>query len=74
MSQLLQQARASLLAPAGIDDGELSRLMGRILDHHVDYADLYFQYSRHESWSLEEGQVKSGSHDIEQGVGIRGQR
>ena len=71
MSQLLEQARASLLAPAGIDDGELSRLMGRILDHHVDYADLYFQYSRHESWSLEEGQVKSGSHDIEQGVGIR---
>ena len=71
MSQLLQQARASLLAPAGIEDGELSRLMGRILDHNVDYADLYFQYSRHESWSLEEGQVKSGSHDIEQGVGIR---
>jgi TldD protein len=71
MSQLLEQARASLLAPAGIDDGTLTRLMGRILDHHVDYADLYFQYSRHESWSLEEGQVKSGSHDIEQGVGIR---
>ncbi len=71
MSQLLQQARASLLAPAGIDDGELTRLMGRLMDHQVDYADLYFQYSRHESWSLEEGQVKSGSHDIEQGVGIR---
>jgi TldD protein len=71
MSQLLQQARASLLTPAGIDDNELTRLMGRLLDHQVDYADLYFQYSRHESWSLEEGQVKSGSHDIEQGVGIR---
>jgi TldD protein len=37
----------------------------------VDYGDLYFQYSRHESWSLEEGKVKSGSHSIEQGVGVR---
>ena len=71
MSDLVQQARDFLLAPAGIGAGELERLMGRILDYQVDYADLYFQYSRHESWALEEGQVKSGSHDIEQGVGIR---
>jgi TldD protein len=71
MTDLLQQARGSLLVPAGIGDAELEGLMGRILNHHVDYADLYFQYSRHESWSLEEGQVKSGSHNIEQGVGVR---
>ena len=71
MSDLVQQARDFLLAPAGIGASELERLMGRILDYQVDYADLYFQYSRHESWALEEGQVKSGSHDIEQGVGIR---
>src|SRR5258706_5550671 len=37
----------------------------------VDYADLYFQYSRSEGWSLEEGIVKSGSFNIEQGVGVR---
>jgi TldD protein len=37
----------------------------------VDYADLYFQYSRFEGWSLEEGIVKSGSFNIEQGVGVR---
>src|SRR4051812_49908085 len=37
----------------------------------VDYADLYFQYSRYEGWSLEEGIVKSGSFNIEQGVGVR---
>jgi TldD protein len=41
------------------------------MDHHVDYADLYFQYTRSEGWSLEEGQVKSGSFNIEQGVGVR---
>ena len=39
--------------------------------HQVDYADLYFQYSRGESWSLEEGIVKSGSFNIDQGVGVR---
>jgi len=37
----------------------------------LDYADLYFQYTRAESWSLEEGIVKSGSFGIDQGVGVR---
>jgi TldD protein len=45
--------------------------MGQFMSGSVDYGDLYFQYSRHESWSLEEGKVKSGSHSIEQGVGVR---
>ena len=42
-----------------------------MLSHHVDYADLYFQYSRAEGWALEEGIVKSGSFNIDQGVGVR---
>jgi TldD protein len=41
------------------------------MSHQVDYADLYFQYSRSESWGLEEGQVKSGAFAIDQGVGVR---
>ena len=67
----LTLARQSLLEPAGLGETELTRLMGQLMSGSVDYADLYFQYSRHESWSLEEGKVKSGSHSIEQGVGIR---
>ncbi len=70
-SRNLERARESLLAPAGIGVSELDQIMGRMLGHQVDYADLYFQYSRQESWSLEEGQVKSGSRHIEQGVGVR---
>ncbi len=70
-SRNLERARESLLAPAGIGVGELDQVMGRMLGHQVDYADLYFQYSRQESWSLEEGQVKAGSRHIEQGVGVR---
>ena len=70
-SNNLDHARKSLLEPAGIGEQELTRLMGRLLTGRIDYADLYFQYSRHEAWMLEEGQVKSGSHNIESGVGVR---
>ncbi len=68
---MIETARRSLLDPAGIDDTELDRLMANLMSPRIDYADLYFQYSRHESWSLEEGRVKAGSHSIEQGVGVR---
>jgi TldD protein len=46
-------------------------VFGTLFGRRVDYADLYFQYSRFEGWSLEEGIVKSGSFNIEQGVGVR---
>src|SRR5262249_20196983 len=70
-SVLLAQARHLLLEPAGIDDSHLSRILASIHTHEVDFADLYFQYSRLESWSLEEGIVKSGAFSIDRGVGIR---
>ena len=60
-----------LLAPYALDAGRLDSVFGQILAHKVDYADLYFQYTRSESWSLEEGIVKSGSFNIDQGVGVR---
>jgi TldD protein len=71
MSTYLAEARARLLEPAGIGEAELAKLFGSLMDTRLDYGDLYFQYSRHESWSLEEGIVKSGSHNIESGVGVR---
>jgi len=67
----LESVRHTLLAPAGIESKEIDRLLAGILSARADYADLYFQFSRHEAWSLEEGQVKSGSHNIERGVGVR---
>ena len=60
-----------LLKPAGLDANALQSVLGNIMSHQVDYADLYFQYSRSESWGLEEGQVKSGNFSIDQGVGVR---
>jgi len=60
-----------LLKPAGLDKQALQKVLSNIMSHQVDYADLYFQYSRSESWGLEEGQVKSGNFNIDQGVGVR---
>ena len=60
-----------LLQPYSIDEGALAHIFGQITTRGVDDADLYFQYSRSEGWSLEEGIVKSGSFNIDQGVGVR---
>jgi TldD protein len=68
---LFATADRALLAPYGLDAGGLTQVFGRIMSHQIDAADLYFQYSRSESWSLEEGIVKSGSFNIDQGVGVR---
>lgn len=67
----LQTASELLLAPFGLDESTLLKALKVITEHRVDDADLYFQYTRSEGWSLEEGIVKSGSFGIDQGVGVR---
>ena len=67
----LAVARELLLAPFGLDESHLARALAEIGAHRVDDADLYFQYTRSEGWSLEEGIVKTGSFSIDQGVGVR---
>ena len=67
----LATARATLLAPYDLTDASIQKIFGEIMHHDADYADLYFQYARSEGWSLEEGRVKSGSFNIDQGVGVR---
>jgi hypothetical protein len=54
-------ARELILRPSGLDDRRLDRVFGEVLTHSVDSADLYFQLSRDEAWSLEDGIVKDGS-------------
>ncbi len=70
-NDLFAMAERCLLAPYEINAAGLQQVFGQILTHHVDYADLYFQYNRAEGWVLEEGIVKSGSFNIDQGVGVR---
>jgi TldD protein len=70
-SDALSIARDLILRPSGLDDSRLDRVFGEVLRHSVDFADVYFQLSREESWALEDGIVKDGSASIEQGVGVR---
>ncbi|MFN0161196.1 MAG: metalloprotease TldD [Burkholderiales bacterium] len=67
----LALARSLLLEPYGLDESRLEGVLASMFQRRIDYADLYFQYVRSEGWSIEEGIVKSGSFNIEEGVGVR---
>jgi len=66
-----QRVQEAILNPADMDFDRIHTLFGSIGDRRVDFADMYFQYSRSESWSIEDGIVKVGSFNIDQGVGVR---
>ena len=67
----IDSVMADMLAPAGLEERHLSRTLGSVLRGGVDYADLYFQVSRQESWTLEDGIIREGSFSLDQGVGVR---
>ncbi len=67
----MNSVEKSLLSDSHIDDELLSKTLTSIMGRQVDFADLYFQASQHESWVLEDGIVKEGSYNIERGVGVR---
>ncbi len=67
----IESASQTLLAPSGIEIRDLENVLGTLAGRSIDLADLYFEYSRSESWMLEDGIVKEGSHAIDQGVGVR---
>ncbi len=64
-------AENAILKPAELDENRLGMVLDSLMSRGTDYADLYFQLSREESWALEDGIVKEGAHSIEQGVGVR---
>ena len=71
MSNIIQQADNIILSPAGLSINDISTVMGSLVNSSIDQADIYFQSSRSESWLLDDGIVKEGNYNIEQGVGIR---
>ncbi|MDE0309950.1 MAG: metalloprotease TldD [Acidiferrobacterales bacterium] len=71
MDNYIERARATLLNPVEMGDRELDTLLGKMTGRDIDHADLYFQFTRQESWVLEEGIVKSGSYNVDKGVGLR---
>jgi TldD protein len=64
-------ARNSILAPVGLENRDIDRLLGHLRSPSIDAADIYFQSSRLQSWVLEDGIIKDGNFNIEQGAGVR---
>lgn len=71
MDNLLQLAKQAILVPAGIQESDIHRVMDQLISGTVHDGDIYFQSSHAESWILEDGIIKEGSHSIEQGAGVR---
>ncbi|GMR16319.1 MAG: metalloprotease TldD [Gammaproteobacteria bacterium] len=67
----LDTANDILLSPTGLEVNDLQNVLDQMMGNSINRADLYFQTSRHESWVLEDGIVKEGNYNIEQGVGVR---
>ncbi|MCX4187584.1 metalloprotease TldD [Methylophaga sp. OBS4] len=70
-TSISEQVQQQLLLPAGLTDNDLENALATTMTRGVDYADLYFQQSRQESWVLEDGIIKDGGYHLEQGVGVR---
>ncbi len=68
---LLERVCDSILVPHGMQTSDVDTVMENLMSSPVDAADIYFQSSRFESWQLEDGIVKEGSHSIERGAGVR---
>jgi TldD protein len=64
-------AISQMLEPVGLDEGHLTTTLGSMMRGGVDYADLYFQVSRQESWTVEDRIIREGSFSLDQGVGVR---
>ena len=73
MSQMLSTVSEHLLAPGGLTLDSLQSVLGELAGPGIDAADLYFQGQISESWALEDGIVKEGSFNLDQGVGVRAQ-
>lgn len=71
MTNFIATAQHLLLEPVGISEQQLQSVLGSLLSHHIDNADLYFQATRSESWVLEDGIIREGSYNIDKGVGVR---
>ncbi len=70
-NKALQLVKQAILAPTGLQENDIHRTMDQLISGAIDDGDIYFQSSHYESWVLEDGIIKEGSHNIEQGAGVR---
>ncbi|MEL6114412.1 metalloprotease TldD [Photobacterium sp. SP02] len=68
---MLETVEQTMLAQSGLERDDLSQILGLMAARDVDYGDIYFQSSWHESLVLEDSIIKDGSFNIDRGVGVR---
>ncbi|WP_120513434.1 metalloprotease TldD [Photobacterium salinisoli] len=68
---MLETVEQTMLAQSGLERDDLSQILGLMVARNVDYGDIYFQSSWHESLVLEDSIIKDGSFNIDRGVGVR---
>jgi len=66
----LALAREQLLLPADLDFASLDRALSAAMGRSLDYADLYLQLVRYETWTVEDGLVKEGTYKLDRGLGV----
>jgi TldD protein len=71
MNELISRVQTQLLSPQNLDLTTIDQAMGQLMGPGIDFGDFYFQHSKRENWTFEDGIVKDGAHSIEQGVGVR---
>ncbi|MGB1800359.1 MAG: PmbA/TldA family metallopeptidase, partial [Gammaproteobacteria bacterium] len=71
MTKTLETAENILLNNRGLELNDVQNTLDHLMLPSIDQADLYFQSAHSESWVLEDGIVREGSHNIDQGVGVR---
>ena len=60
-----------ILNPAELDNQKIQKVMNNLNHKNIDFSDLYFQYSKNEFYSIEDGAVKNASFNIDNGCGVR---
>lgn len=67
----MERIEDALLGPTGLSEQDIEATLASIATRQIDYADIYFQSSWHESLVLEDSIIKDGSFNIDRGVGVR---
>jgi TldD protein len=67
----LSRVENDLLSPSELNAQNVADTLSVIASRQIDYADIYFQSSWHESLVLEDSIIKDGSFNIDRGVGVR---
>ncbi len=71
MQDSIDQAKILLFEPAGINEQDLARVFSHLQGRAIDAADLYFQATYHEGWTLDDSMIKDASYQVNRGVGVR---